>query len=347
MILDLVEEATDSGAGFEAACELVGLSPRTVQRWKTGTQDGRCGPRQDPPNKLPPAEREKVLETVNTPEFRDLSPRQIVPTLADRGVYLASESTVYRILHEEDQMRHRAASKPPTKRSVKEHVATGPNQVWSWDITYLQGPIRGAFFFLYLVLDVWSRRIVGAEVHEIECSSLAAALVMRVCLALGIDPQKLVLHSDNGGPMKGSTLRATLELLGIIPSFSRPHTSDDNPYSEALFRTLKYRPEYPTRPFQSIEEARAWVEAFVLWYNTEHLHSAIRFVTPDDRHFGREVDVLAKRSDVYDKARQRHPERWSRSTRNWTAIEKVYLNPEQPDLPTGSPRARRELILTS
>ena len=237
---------------------------------------------------------------------------------------------MYRILREEELLHHRERTKAPIRRPPKEHVATGPNQVWSWDITYLRSPLRGVFFYLYLVVDVWSRKIMAWEVHEAESAELASELIAGPCAALGIDPTGLVLHSDNGGPMKGSTMVATLERLGILPSFSRPSVSDDNPYSEALFRTLKYRPEYPERPFCDLAAARAWVEAFVRWYNTEHLHSGIRFVTPEDRHSGREAAILDGRRELYERARAARPERWSHGTRCWTPVERVYLNPERP-----------------
>ena len=200
--------------------------------------------------------------------------------------------------------------------------------MWSWDITYLRSALRGTFYFLYLIVDIWSRKIVGWSVEESESTDLAAALFCRACAMLGIDPDGLVLHSDNGGPMKGCTMLATLQYLGVVPSFSRPHVSDDNPYSESLFRTLKFRPGYPTKPFSSIEEARAWVEAFVAWYNTQHLHSAVGFVTPDDRHNGRDILLLERRRLVYESARRRHPERWSGTTRSWEHIDTVALNPQ-------------------
>ena len=168
------------------------------------------------------------------------------------------------------------------------------------------------------------------DVYEAESAELAAGLIEGQCAALGLDPQGLVLHADNGGPMKGATMVATLERLGsILASFSRPSVSDDNPYSEALFRTLKYRPEYPDQPFEDVAAARAWVEAFVRWYNTAHLHSGIRFVTPEDRHSGREAAILAGRRALYERARAAHPERWSRGPRCWTPVERVYLNPER------------------
>ena len=331
MTLELVAEAVQSGARREVACEALGLSGRTVERWRAGAEeDLRRGPTTAPANKLTPEERREVVETVNSPQYRDRSPNQIVPLLADGGKYLASESTMYRILREEDQLHHRERSKAPERRPPKAHVATAPNQVWSWDITYLQSALRGAFFYLYLVVDVWSRKIVAWEVNDAESSEQAAALIKRTCEALGIDVTGLVLHSDNGGPMKGSAMVATLEYLGVLASFSRPGVSDDNPYSEALFRTMKYRPEYPSRPFADIAAARLWVEAFVGWYNTEHLHSGIRFVTPEARHEGRDATILADRREVYEQARAANPERWSRGIRCWDPIEHVYLNPERP-----------------
>lgn len=320
----------NNGSRMERACETVGLSVRTLQRWRKqgGGEDARMGPRTVPSNKLNASERKRILDTVNNPEYKELSPKQIVPRLADQGKYIGSESSMYRILRQEDQMKHREPSQPARRHKPTEYVATGPCQVWSWDITYLRSSVRGMFFYLYIIMDVWSRKIVGWDVQAMESMEWASLLVDRSCRQLGVDPEGLILHSDNGGPMKGSTMLATLQRLGIVPSFSRPRVSDDNPYSEALFRTLKYRPEYPRRPFESIEEAREWVRGFVRWYNTEHLHSAIRFVTPDDRHFGRDREILAHRRRVYEKARKRHPERWTGDIRNWEPIGAVTLNPD-------------------
>jgi putative transposase len=342
VILAIIEEAVDAGARRDRACEVVGLADRTVERWREADvgDDGRAGPRTRAANAFTPAERAKVLEVVNSPEYRDLPPKQVVPRLADEGRYIGSESTIYRILRAEGQNAHRGRAKPRTVRKVDEHVATAPNQVWSWDITYLLSSLRGRFFYLYLVEDVWSRRIVGFEVHEEESMVASAALVRATCTAENVDPNGLVLHSDNGGPMKGSTMLATLQHLGIVPSFSRPSVSDDNPFIESLFRTLKYRPEYPQKPFDTIEAARAWVTAFVAWYNAEHRHSGIRFVTPDERHCGRENDVLANRVRVYERARRKHPNRWSAGTRNWTPAPAVFLNPKQDQETIASALAR-------
>jgi transposase InsO family protein len=332
MILELLDEAVESGARLVRACDMLGLAVRTVQRWRDQGEQGfdrRFGPKTPPRNKLSSAERQKVLDAANRPEHVDLSPKQIVPRLADDGIYLASESTFYRVLHEEDALQHREPSRPRSVAKPREYVATGPLEIWSWDITYLRSAVRGAFYYLYLVEDVWSRKIVGWDVHEEESMDLSSALIHDVAARLGCDPRGLVLHSDNGGPMKGSTMLATLERLGIVPSFSRPHVSDDNPYSESLFRTLKYRPEYPSGAFANIEAARSWVEDFVAWYNTEHLHSAINFVTPHDRHTGKDEAILAGRQEVYEAARKRNPQRWSGKTRNWERVEVVTLNPER------------------
>jgi transposase InsO family protein len=330
MIGQLVKEATLSGARLERAVDAIGLSIRTLQRWnlQDAGSDRRRGPSTDPSNKLTPVERQNILDIANSEEFRDLSPKQIVPQLADQGTYLASESSFYRVLRAEDCMTHRETSRPATSRKPKEQVATGPCQVWSWDITYLKSPILGQFFYLYLIMDVWSRKIVASTVYSKESSAYSARLFLKTCLSLSVDPEGLVLHSDNGGPMKGATMLATLQRLGVVPSFSRPQVSDDNPYSESLFRTMKYRPGYPSQPFSSLAAAQTWVDGFVGWYNTEHLHSSICFVTPDDRHFGREQAILANRSNLYEAARLKNPNRWSRNIRNWEPVETVYLNPE-------------------
>jgi transposase InsO family protein len=327
--LSLIAEAMANGCRLSAACREIDLDPRTVQRWqkqRDGGADQRKGPHSTPQQKLTDQERKVVVETANAPEFRDLAPKQIVPRLADRGQYIASESTFYRILHAEGQMAHRSPSKPRTVERPEELIATGPNEVWSWDITYLPAKTRGTFFYLYLFVDVWSRRIMKAVVLGEESAEHAARLLADACIEHDVQPQILTLHSDNGGPMKGSAMLVTMQSLGVVPSFSRPGVSNDNPYSEALFRTLKYVPSYPRKPFASIDAAWAWVERFVEWYNGEHRHSAIGFVTPDERHRGHDVGVLLARRDVYAAAQRRHPARWSRHPRQWNAPAHVSLN---------------------
>jgi putative transposase len=327
----LVEEAAAGGARLAAACTVLGLSVRTLQRWVRRPEDGRHGPRHAPSNRLSDRERHKLIAIATSPEFRDQSPKQIVPRLADRGVYIASESTFYRVLHSVDMQHRRGRARPPSHRP-REHVADGPWQVASWDITYLRSHVRGQFFYLYLVEDVWSRKILGWDVHVTELAEHAAALVDRIRIeAPDADLAGWVLHSDNGGPMKGSTMLATLQRLGIVPSFSRPRVSDDNPFAESLFRTLKYCPEYPVGGFASVDAARAWVMRFVAWYNHEHQHSGIGFVAPADRHAGRDATILAARRTVYARAHRRHPERWTSKPRAWSRPEVVTLNPQPTD----------------
>uniref|UniRef100_UPI0025F4D9E2 IS3 family transposase n=12 Tax=Thiolapillus sp. TaxID=2017437 RepID=UPI0025F4D9E2 len=281
-----------------------------------------------PANKLSEAEREQIIKTCNLPEYKSLPPSQIVPILADKGEYIGSESSFYRILRDADQLNRRGRAEPPKVHpKPKGFNATGPNQLWSWDITYLASTIRGIFYYLYLIEDVFSRKIVGWEIHESESAAHASQLIRKTCLAESIHEEGLVLHSDNGSPMKGATMLATLQKLGVVPSFSRPSVSDDNPYSESLFRTLKYGPSYPNQPFQSLESAREWVHEFVQWYNQQHRHSAIHFVTPNQRHEGKDHAILEQRKEVYAAARTRNPARWSGAIRNWDRIENVWLNP--------------------
>lgn len=250
MILALLAEAVTAGARLDKACEVLGLAARTVSRWQVegGGVDRRAEAGGAPAHELSPEERDTIVSYATSAEYRDLSPKQIVPLLADKGIYVASESSFYRVLHERALMAHREPSRPRTHHRPKEHVATAPNQVWSWDITYLRSSVRGAFYYLYLVLDVFSRKIVAAEVHAEESANIAAELVEWACEREGVQRDGLVLHADNGGPMKGSTMLATLQRLGVVASFSRPAVSDDNPFAEALFRTMKYRPGYRRSP---------------------------------------------------------------------------------------------------
>jgi len=334
LTLAAVADAEAAGARLKTACEVVGVSVRTIQRWRQtpAGEDRRCGPKHRPPNALSPAEEAKVIDVMTSPSNAGVSPKQLVPQLADEGVYLASESTMYRLQRRCGlRKRRRQASRGHVTRATTVHSATGPNEVWSWDITWLPTVIRGSFYKLYLVLDIWSRRIVGWDVHRTESADLAAELIRRIADNSGVDLQGLVLHADNGKPMRGSTMLATLQWLGVVPSFSRPHVSNDNPYSEALFRTLKHTPAYPKLPFASLQAARRWVVRFVDWYNGEHRHSAIRYVTPNERHSGQEQAILAHRQHVYERARRRNPQRWSRGTRDWSPVGEVVLNPERKE----------------
>lgn len=333
MILEGIAQAVADGATLDGACDGLGLSTRTIERWRKAPEGGsdlRAGPKTPPAHALTDEERARIVEIATSPDYRNVSVRQIVPLLADAGVYVASESSFYRVLHEENLMAHRSPARPASGKSKpRSHVATGPCQVWSWDITYLRASVRGTFYYLYLMLDIYSRKVVGWEVHEEESMDLAANLAEKASAAEGVKRDELVLHSDNGGPMKGATMLATLQRLGIAASFSRPRVSDDNAICEAIFRTLKYRPGFPRKPFASLEDARRWVADFVAWYNGEHLHSGLRYVTPNDRHEGRDHAILAQRDVVYSAAKKRTPRRWTGDTRNWSPIGDVTLNPDR------------------
>ena len=261
-----------AGARQSAACEIIGISAKTLQRWEQpdNTQDGRLDALHEPSTKLTQREREQIIKVANEPDYAALSPSKIVPKLADEGRYIASESSFYRVLKSAKQLTHRLKAKP-TRTVIKPEAltASGPNQIYSWDITYLPTPVRGIFLYLYLVMDIYSRKVVGWQVYEEESSALAADLMTDICHREGVKRQCVTLHSDNGSPMTGATLLATLYMLGVIPSFSRPSVSNDNPYSESLFRTLKYRPEYPQEVFDNLPGARTWVRWFVDWYNNE------------------------------------------------------------------------------
>lgn len=332
-VIGLVTDAIAAGARQQKACGAISLSERTLQRWQRDQSrgDGRRARVQTPRNQLSEPERESLLAVANSDEFGHLAPSQIVPRLADAGQYIASESTFYRVLKAHSQLQHRSAERPRQQRQPRPRAlcATAPNQLFSWDITYLPTLVIGVYFYLYLFIDIFSRKIVGWQVYETESSALASEVMRDICERENIAPNRVTLHSDNGSPMKGAAMLATLQSLGVMPSFSRPAVSNDNPYSEALFRTLKYRSDYPTRAFENLFAARQWVGTFVHWYNHEHRHSAVRFVTPDERHAGQDTALLAKRVEVYETAKARNPQRWSGPTRNWQPVRVVLLNPDQ------------------
>ena len=326
--IELIYEAVDSGARKRKACYTLDISIRTLQRWeKEGLEDKRKGPISKPKNKLSDNERNEIIKVSTSLEFCNLSPSQIVPLLADKGMYIGSESSFYRVLKAFKMITHRSNCKPARHSKPEPFIAIKSDQIWSWDITYLPTSVKGQFYYLYLILDIFSRKIVGHVVHLEESSENASRMISDTTFKEGIDRDTLVLHSDNGSPMKGATMLITLQKLGIIPSFSRPSVSNDNPYSEAIFKTLKYCPEYPSKPFASLEEAKVWVDGFVDWYNNVHLHSGIKFVTPNSRHQNLDIKQLKNRHKVYTDAKKKHPNRWSGNTRNWDRTEKVLLNP--------------------
>jgi transposase InsO family protein len=332
-----IHVAQEAGARLLLACDTAGIALRTLQRWKTVdglvSGDGRpLAVRAIPRHALSEAERAQVLAVANEPRFAAVPPARIVPMLADEGIYLASESSFSRVLKAHGQTAHRGRAKAPKqRRPPTTHIATGPRQVWCWDMTYLPAQVLGRWFHLYLILDLYSRKIVGWEVHDSDHADHAAHLVRRTALAEGIAAlaNKPVLHGDNGSTLKATTVLAMLNWLGVKPSYSRPRVSDDNAYAESLFRTAKYRPEFPAKGFADLDDARAWAVAFVRWYNIDHRHSGIRYVSPAQRHAGEDRAILAARHALYVTARQLNPARWSGSTRNWSPLGAVTLNPER------------------
>lgn len=323
--LKAVDEAIENGARLSTISSFTGISSRTIQRWRKELRaDRRKGSAREVKRKLTEEERTRVIEISCSQEFRDCYPNEIVAKLAEKGDYIASEATFYRILKEERMLSHRRKSRAPVKREKPRLKATGPDQVYSWDITWLKSPVSGQYYYLYLVVDIFSRMIVHWEIHDRE-SSERAAMMLRKLSARKVF-KGLTLHSDNGAPMKGYSMLAMMQALNVTPSFSRPRVSTDNPYSESLFRTIKYRYSYPDY-FCSIEEANQWMKEFAYWYNREHLHSGIDYVTPHDRHYGKDHAVLSKRRKAYRDAFEANPNRWSRGPKEWNRKEVVYINP--------------------
>ncbi|SHE61848.1 IS3 family transposase [Alkalibacter saccharofermentans] len=335
LAVNFIAEAVSNGAREIKACEVLEISQRTLHRWRSDkepAQDQRPhAKRPEPKNKLSDHERKKIIEVANSTEFQSMPPSQIVPALADKGEYIASESTMYRVLKEKEMNKHRGAVKKAIKRAISTHCADGPNQVWMWDITYLPAYVKGLYLYLYLIIDLFSRKVVGWEVWEKESSEYASQVVRKAIMAENRthDPQPLILHSDNGSPMKGATLLETLYSLGIVPSNSRPRVSNDNAYAESVFKTFKYRPGFPHKGFATIDDARSWVQKFSRWYNTQHHHSGLNFLTPNQRHDGLSDQIFAQRIAVYEAAKTMNPQRWSRSIRDWSIEDKVWLNPEK------------------
>jgi len=310
---------------LKIACSDLEIDFKSFSRWNEDVTDKRKGPLTVPKNKLSNEEKDAIIKISTSNEYMDYSPWIIVARLADRGEYIASESTFYKTLKEHQMLKHRGKVQQANRYRPAPLVALAPNEIWTWDITYLKSLVRGQFYYLYLFLDIFSRKIVGFDIHEEESMECSSNLVKKLCDIEGIRKEQLVLHSDNGGPMKGATMLATLEKLGVAASFSRPRVSNDNPYSESLFKTLKYCPKYPD-VFGSIHEAKSWVIVFIDWYNN-HQHSGIKFVTPNERHQGLDISILENRKAVYLKAKEKNPERWSNNKiRNWDREEKVFLN---------------------
>lgn len=326
--MELIQEAVEAGARVRPACEVLQISVRTYQRWKKNAAscDQRATATRVIAGRLSDDDREQVVRICCSPEYQNASPRAIYADLLDKGIYIASASTMYRILRERGLLHHRGETRPGIRHAKPAELkATGPNQVWSWDITYLPTFINGIFLYAYVLMDVWSRKIVGWEVHTEESEAHARDFFRRMAASQNV--RGVHLHSDNGNPMKGTTILVLFFALGILPSYSRPRVSNDNAFSESLFKTLKYRPGYPKR-FRDTEHARTWFADFVHWYNTEHRHSGIGYITPEDRHRGKAPQIMAHRNEVLAAARAKHPERWPNGQMRWNEYPVVYLNPE-------------------
>ena len=307
--------------GLVAACDVLSVPRSRVYRARQPRAATRPRALPEPVRALSGAERARVRDTLNSERFADQSPREVYATLLDEQVYLCSPSTMYRVLAESaevrerrDQLRHPAYAKP-------ELLATGPNQVWSWDITQLRGPTPWTSFYLYVMLDIFSRYVVGWLLAEREASALAEHLIAEACAKQQIRPAQLTIHADRGGPMIAQPVALLMADLGVTKSHSRPHVSDDNPFSEAQFKTLKYRPDYPDR-FGSLADARTWAQAFFAWYNHEHHHSGLGYMTPKAIHYGDAAHLWTQRQHALEQAYAAHPERF------------VQGPPQPPPLPT-------------
>ncbi len=279
------------------------------------------------PRALTLAEKSQVRETLNSERFQDQSPREVYATLLDEDQYLCSWRTMYRILAENREVRERRNQLQHPSYAKPELLATQPNQLWSWDITKLRGLVTWTYYYLYVILDVYSRYVVGWLIADRESEALAQELIHATCLKQGIQPGQLTLHADNGSAMVAKSVAQLLSDLDVVKSHSRPHVSDDNPYSESQFKTLKYRPDYPDR-FGSLVDARTWAHAFFTWYNENHHHTNLGLLTPMVVHHGRADLVLQKRRVVLERAYQVHPERFVRGTPVPTRLPvAVWINP--------------------
>jgi len=335
--------------GVTTVCDALGVARSTLYRRRRNAADAAAKSRSaTSPRALSQAERDQVRDVLNSERFQDLAPREVYATLLDEGQYLASWRTMYRILatqaevrERRNQLRHPAYARP-------ELMATGPNQVWSWDITKLRGPSKGIYYYLYVILDIYSRYVVGWMVAERALAMLAEQLIGGTCAKQAIDRGRLTIHADNGGPMTAKPVALLMADLGVVKSHSRPHVSNDNAFSEAQFKTLKYHPNYPAR-FGSVSDARSWGRRFFAWYNNEHHHTGLLLLTPADVHYGRSAAVLARREHALQQAYASHPERFVKGPTKLSGLPPaVWINPPKAgDTPSavGQP-APEEVVLS-
>jgi putative transposase len=321
--------------GVSKACQVLGVPRSRLYRVRAAQREAEKPiptPRTHP-RSLNQAEKSKVRETLNSERFQDQAPREVYATLLDEGEYLCHWRTMYRILDEFAEVRERRNQLTHPNYQKPELLATGPNQVWSWDITKLLGPVKWCYYYLYVILDIFSRYVVGWMIAPQESTALARELVQKTCEKQGIKADQLTLHADRGSPMIAKSMALLLADLGVTKSHSRPHISDDNPFSEAQFKTLKYRPDYPKR-FGSQADARLWARDFFGWYNNEHHHSAIGLLTPADVHYGRAAQILRERQLVLQLAYEKNPERFVKGLPLPAQLpEAVWINPPKQPLP--------------
>ncbi len=315
--------------GARSACRHFNIAPSTFYRRARGRMHGPRPRPQPHPRALSVDERTQVLEVAHSERFVDAAPASIVATLLDEGTYLASERTFYRVLGASDEVRERRNQLTHPPYAKPELLATGPNQLWSWDITDLRGPVKWSRFKCYKIMDVFSRYVVGWMVAHRESATLAERLIAETIAKQNIGPDQLTLHADRGSSMRSRPVAFLLADLGVTKSHSRPHTSNDNPYSESAFKTLKYCPSFPDR-FGSFEHARSFIGGFFDWYNTQHRHSGIAMMTPEMVHYGRAEIVRERRDKVLAEAFNVHPERFVRGMPAARAIpQAVWINPPQ------------------
>jgi putative transposase len=319
--------------GTVAACAALAVSRATHYRGRVGPRHGPPAPRPTPARALSPDERATVLAQLHAPRFVDASPAAVYATLLDEGTWLASERTMYRILATEGEVRERRAQLRHPAYAAPELLATRPNELWSWDITKLKGPAKWTSYQLYVILDVFSRYVPGWMVAHRESAALAERLFADTCAKQGITPDSLTVHADRGSSMTSKPVALLLADLGIAKTHSRPHVSNDNPYSEAGFKTLKYRPGFPER-FGSIEDARAFCVDFFAWYNQQHRHGGIAMFTPADVHYGRATALHEIRSAVLDDAYAAHPERFVKGPPRAALVPThVWINEPKKEVP--------------
>ena len=315
--------------GTKPACEALGVTRATLYRRRTPRRATAVNKRPPSPRALAEAERTEVLRVLHSPRFLDVAPGEVVATLLDEGRYLASERTMYRILEAQGESRERRNQLVHPAYVRPELLATNPNELWSWDITKLKGPVKWTYYYLYVILDVLSRYVTGWMIAERETAALATRLVKETIAKQNADPNKLTVHADRGSSMTSKPLALLLADLGATKSHSRPYTSADNCYSEAQFKTLKYRPGFPAR-FGSIQDARSFCVGFFDWYNRSHRHSGIGMMTPEAMHNGKAETLRVRRAVVLRDAYDRHPERFPRGVpRPWKLPTAAWINPPE------------------